>query len=381
MFSSDVIDRLSLKETPFYYYDLNLLRRTIREVKTLASAYNFDIHYAVKANSNEPILKEMKRAGFGADCVSGNEVKLASKIGFDPKKILFAGVGKTDKEIDAALDIGIKAFNCESLQEIEVLNDLAKEKSKIAEISLRINPNVDAKTHRYITTGLDENKFGINQIDLPLVIARLKSLLSINLTGLHFHIGSQITDMNVFKGLCLRVNEIQEWFSEHGVQIEHLNLGGGLGVDYLNPDSESIPDFKTYFKIFEQFLDRKKEQKIHFELGRSLVAQCGNLISRVVYIKNGINTNFAIVDAGMTELMRPALYQSYHQIDNLTSIGDEKQYDVVGPICESTDCFGKSVKLPETKRDDLIAIRSAGAYGEVMISNYNLRDRNSAYYE
>lgn len=381
MFSAKVLTQLEKHDTPFYYYNMELLRKTISEVKKLSSQFDFEIHYAVKANSNEPILDEMKKAGFGADCVSGNEVNLASKIGFDPDKILFAGVGKTDKEINSALDIGIKAFNCESLQEIEVLDELAKGKSKVAEISLRINPNVDAKTHRYITTGLDENKFGINQIDLPLVIERLKSLTNINLTGLHFHIGSQITDMNVFKGLCLRVNEIQEWFSEHGVQIKHLNLGGGLGVNYLKPDSESIPDFITYFEIFDEFLERKKGQNVHFELGRSLVAQCGNLISRVVYIKNGINTNFAIVDAGMTELMRPALYQSYHQIDNLTSRGNVKEYDVVGPICESTDCFGKAVKLPETKRSDLIAIRSAGAYGEVMMSNYNLRDRNPAYYD
>jgi len=380
MFNFDVLTQFKNLETPFYYYDLTLLRKTISQVKKLSRLYGFDIHYAVKANSNHPILNEMKDAGFGADCVSGNEVELASKIGFDPESILFAGVGKTDKEINLALNIGIKAFNCESLQEIEVLNELANQHDKIAEISLRINPNVDAKTHRYITTGLDENKFGINQIDIPLVIESLKSLSNIKLTGLHFHIGSQITDMNVFKGLCLRVNEIQNWFHEHGVNIDHLNLGGGLGIDYLHPDEESIPDFDTYFQIFDQFLERKNGQKIHFELGRSLVAQCGNLISRVVYIKNGLNTNFAIIDAGMTELMRPALYQSYHQIDNLTSQDEEKEYDVVGPICESTDCFGKSVKLPETKRGDLIAIRSAGAYGEVMTSNYNLRDKNEAIY-
>jgi len=380
MFSIELIEQFQNRETPFYHYDLGLLRRTIAEVKKFASEFDFDIHYAVKANSNETILKEINAAGFGADCVSGNEVKLAEKIGFKSKSILFAGVGKTDKEINDALTIGIKAFNCESVQEIEVLNELAQKSQQVAEISLRINPNVDAKTHKYITTGLDENKFGINQIDLPELIVRIREFKNIQLTGLHFHIGSQITDMKVFQGLCLRVNEIQNWFSDHGVSIKHLNLGGGLGIDYLQPDERAIPDFETYFNIFNDFLERKPGQKVHFELGRSIVAQCGNLITRVVYVKNGINTNFAIVDAGMTELMRPALYQSYHQIDNITSKEKVSDYDVVGPICESTDCFGKSVSLPETSRGDIIAIRSAGAYGEVMRSRYNLRDHHEALY-
>jgi len=380
MFSPDVLEKFQGKETPFYHYDLNLLRRTINVVKQLSQAYDFEIHYAVKANSNETILKEIKQAGFGADCVSGNEVKLAAKVGFGPQSILFAGVGKTDKEINTALEINIKAFNCESVQEIEVLNELATKANKVAEISLRINPNVDAKTHKYITTGLDENKFRINQVELPELVKRISGFENIRLTGLHFHIGSQITDMKVFQGLCLRVNEIQNWFSYHGVKIQHLNLGGGLGINYLKPDEEAVPDFETYFSIFNEFLERQPGQKVHFELGRSIVAQCGNLITRVVYIKNGLNTDFAIVDAGMTELLRPALYQSYHQIDNLTASGVKKLYDVVGPICESTDCFGKAVKLPESRRGDLIAIRSAGAYGEVMMSRYNLRDQNDALY-
>ncbi len=380
MFSSEVKDLFQSKETPFYHYDLAVLDSTLNCVKSLADKFNFDIHYAVKANANERLLTIISNMGFGADCVSGNEVRRAIDIGFSADKILFAGVGKTDKELRFALENNIKAFNCESIQEIDVLNALAEESSQIAEIALRINPNVDAKTHKYITTGLDENKFGINQIDLPIIVEKLKGLKHIKLTGLHFHIGSQITDMNVFKGLCLRVNEIQNWFCDHGIEILHLNLGGGLGINYLKPDDEWLPDFETYFAIFNEFLDRKANQQVHFELGRSIVAQCGNLITRVLYIKNGVNTNFAIVDAGMTELMRPALYQSYHQIDNLTGEGEIREYDVVGPICESTDCFGKSVKLPETKRGDLIAIRSAGAYGEVMVSRYNLRDQNAPLY-
>ncbi|WP_196138503.1 diaminopimelate decarboxylase [Aliikangiella sp. G2MR2-5] len=380
MISNSAVELFQQRETPFYHYDLTLLKGTIDSVKSLAKQFDFDIHYAVKANSNERILQELRDAGFGADCVSGNEVKLAAEMGFPVDSILFAGVGKTDKEINLALELNIKAFNCESIQEVEVLNQLALAQDKVAEIALRINPNVDAKTHKYITTGLDENKFGINQIDLPEFILRLPEFSNVKLTGLHFHIGSQITDMKVFKGLCLRVNEIQNWFADNGVQIEHLNLGGGLGIDYNSPDKNSIPDFKTYFTIFSEFLERKANQKVHFELGRSIVGQCGSLISRVVFIKKGLNTSFAIVDAGMTELMRPALYQSYHQIDNLTSSGEEAVYDVVGPICESTDCFGKAVKLPETKRGDLIALRSAGAYGEVMTSRYNLRDQNEPLY-
>ncbi|TQV82760.1 diaminopimelate decarboxylase [Aliikangiella coralliicola] len=380
MFRTSIISEFKNRETPFYYYDLALLNDSLNQVKGLAEKYDFEIHYAIKANSNERILAEILKAGFGADCVSGNEVKRAIECGFAPETVLFAGVGKTDKEIRYALEQNIKAFNCESIQEMEVINELAQEVSQTAEISLRINPNVDAKTHKYITTGLDENKFGINQTDLPTVIETLNGLSNIKLTGLHFHIGSQIMDMNVFKGLCLRVNEIESWFSDRGIEIEHLNLGGGLGVNYLEPDAEPIADFETYFAIFAEFLRRKTNQKVHFELGRSIVAQCGSLISRVVFIKNGLNTNFAVVDAGMTELMRPALYQSYHHINNLTSNGEPTSYDVVGPICESTDCFGKAIKLPETKRGDLIAIRSAGAYGEVMMSRYNLRDQNEAFY-
>ncbi len=376
----NLVDSFSEMETPFYFYDLKLLHKTLHEVQTLASNYDFDIHYAVKANSNDRILKEIEPFGFGVDCVSGNEIKAAINNGFSADKILFAGVGKSDKEIRYALSQQIKAFNCESIQEMEVINDLAAENNQQVEIAIRINPNVDAKTHRYITTGLDENKFGVNQRDLPEVLNRLQTLKQLNLTGIHFHIGSQIVDLNVFKGLCLRVNEILQWFAEQQMRIQHVNLGGGLGIDYHAPDRCAIPDFSAYFAIFNEFLNREADQSVHFELGRSIVGQCGSLISKVLYIKKSINTTFAILDAGMTELMRPALYQSYHQIENVSSNGDINEYDVVGPICETTDCFGKSVKLPETQRGDYIALRSAGAYGEVMNSNYNLRDKNEAFY-
>ncbi|MCX2741002.1 diaminopimelate decarboxylase [Pontibacter anaerobius] len=373
-------EQLQQHATPFYAYDLNLLRQTLQSAQQEAEKYNFHVHYALKANANTPVLDEMRKHGFGADCVSGNEVKAAIENGFSPKEVVFAGVGKSDDEINFALDQEIFCFNCESKHELEVLNELAEKKDTTARVALRINPNVNANTHKYITTGLEENKFGINAWELESVLELLQQLKHVQLIGIHFHIGSQITDLTVFKNLCTRVNEFQEWFLAHNIQLEHVNVGGGLGVDYYHPDENLIPDFAAYFGLFNQFLELRPGQQVHFELGRSLVAQCGTLVSKVLYIKNGISTNFAILDAGMTELIRPALYQSYHKIENLTSQKPEVRYDVVGPICESSDCFGKAVMLPETNRGDLIAIRTAGAYGEVMASAYNLRDRAKAVY-
>lgn len=374
MFSKDQINLFKGHETPFYYYDLDLLQKTLQALKKAAPP-SYHIHYALKANAHPRLLQAMKAAGIGADCVSGNEVKRAVECGFDPKHIVFAGVGKSDKEINYALDQNIFCFNVESLHELEVLNGLAQAKATKANIALRINPNVDAHTHKYITTGLEENKFGINPHEFEKVLSTLKGLGHLNFIGLHFHIGSQIQDISAFKNLCLRVNEINRWFIQQGFTAQHVNLGGGLGINYQEPDLHSIVDFESYFSVFKTFLELLPQQEIHFELGRCLVAQCGTLISRVLYIKHGINTHFAILDAGMTELIRPALYQAYHKIQNLSASGQETmKYDVVGPICESSDCFGKAVSLPETKRGDLIAIRSAGAYGEVMSSRYNLRD-------
>lgn len=374
------MQELQEQTTPFYLYDLALLRQTLGAAKEQADRYNYHVHYALKANANAPVLDAMRAFGFGADCVSGNEVRAAIENGFAPNEVVFAGVGKSDEEINYALDQDIFCFNCESSHELAVLNELAAAKGKTAQIALRINPNVNANTHKYITTGLEENKFGINAWELPAVLEQLNSLPNIKLVGIHFHIGSQITDLSAFRNLCTRVNEFQEWFVNHNILLEHVNVGGGLGVDYYNPDEQAVPDFEAYFGLFNEFLELRPNQQVHFELGRALVAQCGTLISKVLYIKKGINTNFAILDAGMTELIRPALYQSYHKIENLTSKGTEDRYDVVGPICESSDCFGKAVVLPETNRGDLIAIRTAGAYGEVMASQYNLREKAKAIY-
>lgn len=376
MINTGIAAKFAEKETPFYYYDLAVLNSTLQAAHAASHKRGFHVHYALKANFNEVLLKAMQEIGFGADCVSGNEVKKAVACGFDPQKITFAGVGKSDKEINYALQQNIFAFNVESIQELEVINELAAKQGVRANVALRINPNVDAHTHHYITTGLDENKFGIPNADLEKCAAVLKKCQSIELVGLHFHVGSQITDMTVFKSLCVKVNEWKNWFEERGTTIRVLNVGGGLGIDYKNPDGNPVPDFETYFDIFDRFLERKPYQEVHFELGRALVAQCGSLLSRVLYVKNGVKKNFLVLDAGMTELMRPALYQAYHKMENISvsPAAETTNYDVVGPICESSDCFGKEVPLPLSTRGDLIAIRSAGAYGEVMASRYNLRE-------
>lgn len=378
MFSDKDIAHFSNLETPFYYYDLSLLQSTLEACKKAASAYQFHVHYAMKANFNPKVLTKIEKAGFGADCVSGGEVKKAIELGFAKEKVVFAGVGKSDKEINEALDLDIFCFNVESVQELQVINELAEKKQKKAKVAIRINPNVDAHTHANITTGLDENKFGVNSWDMPACAAVLNVSANLEFVGIHFHIGSQITNLDVYKNLCNRVNEFANWFEDHGFKVTVLNVGGGLGIDYYNPDQQ-IPDFEAYFKIFSDFLEVKAYQEVHFELGRALVGQSASLVSRVLYVKNGKKKNFIVLDAGMTELMRPALYQAYHKIENLSQSKIEDQqskikYDVVGPICESTDCFGKEVELPETFRNDLVAIRSAGAYGEVMASHYNLRE-------
>lgn len=379
MFSKDTISKLKDIPTPFYYYDLDLLRRTLHALKKESDKHGYHVHYALKANANDEILSIIQKEGLGADCVSGNEIKKASELKFG--NIFFAGVGKSDEEINTALDLNISCFNCESLQEIEVIDGIAKRKNKIAPIAFRINPNVNANTHKYITTGLEENKFGINLWELEEVVQKTKALTNVKITGIHFHIGSQITDLGAFKSLCLRANEIQSWFVSHKVMLEHINVGGGLGVDYHHPDTNAIPDFAAYFSLFKQFLELRPKQTLHFEIGRAIVAQCGSLISKVLYVKKGVNTNFVILDAGMTELIRPALYQSYHKIENLSNLQiPSHKYDVVGPICESSDCFGKAVMLPETKRGDWIAIRTTGAYGEVMASQYNLREKPNVVY-
>ncbi|QJX48013.1 diaminopimelate decarboxylase [Hymenobacter taeanensis] len=366
--------------TPFYYYDLALLDQTLAALTAAARPGNFQVHYALKANSNLPILQRIQQAGLGADCVSGGEVQRALEAGFAPNHVVFAGVGKSDAEINRALAADIFCFNAESVPELQVLNELAAAQGRTARVALRINPNVDAHTHAYITTGLEANKFGISLSDLAGVVDGLDSLPNVELIGLHAHIGSQITELHVFANLSRKLNELQTWLEDRGHQLPHLNVGGGLGIDYQHPDTNPIPDFGAYFGMFEQHLVRRPSQQVHVELGRAVVAQAGTLVSRVLYVKESQQTRFAILDAGMTELIRPALYGSHHHIENISSQLPALAYDVVGPICESSDTFAKAVQLAETRRGDLVAIRSAGAYGEVMSSSYNLREKAEALY-
>jgi diaminopimelate decarboxylase len=365
--------------TPFYYYDMELLRATIAVIKQETENHPFQVHYALKANANSKVLKLIQQAGLGADCVSGGEVQAALDAGIPADKIVFAGVGKADWEINLGIDNDIFCFNVESLPELEVIHELAAQKNKTVQIALRINPNVQANTHAYITTGLEENKFGINLSELDEVLQKVKNLRNVVLIGLHVHIGSQITDMSAYADMCERINDLQLYFEDKGFKLKHINVGGGLGVNYEQPDAHLIPDFASYFKVFRKKLKLRPAQIVHFELGRSVVAQCGSLIAKVLYIKKGSTKQYAILDAGMTELIRPALYQAYHHIQNLSSALPSQVYDVVGPICESTDVFATDYYMPTTQRGDLIAIRSAGAYGETMASRYNLRDLPVAY--
>ncbi|HOK61572.1 MAG: diaminopimelate decarboxylase [Tenuifilum sp.] len=362
-------------QTPFYQYDLALLNETLNAAAAQAARYGYTIHYALKANANPALLKIISGAGFGADCVSGNEIKVALKNGFKPQGIVFAGVGKTDWEIEYAIEQNIQCIHCESVQEFQVIEQIAQKLNKTASIALRINPNVDANTHKSITTGLKENKFGMSAEEASLILNSANKYKNINLVGLHFHIGSQIMNMEVFKNLALEVNRIQERLQSKA--LPYLNLGGGLGIDYINPRINRIADFAGYFKTINQWLNPGKEQTIHFELGRSLVGQCGQLYTRVLYTKTTKSRNFAIVDAGMNALIRPALYGAIHRIENISKIEYPTiaTYDVVGPICETTDCFGEQVNLPNTERGDLLVIHSCGAYAESMASDYNLRER------
>lgn len=367
--------------TPFYYYDLNLLQKTLEEINKYSAKENYHVHYAIKANANPEILRIIKESGLGIDCVSGGEVQTALNAGFEPSKIVFAGVGKSDWEIELGLDNNISCFNVESAAELDVIQEIAESKGKTANIALRVNPNVDAHTHHYITTGLAENKFGISLELLDKVIERCITSPNINLQGLHFHIGSQITINEPFKRLCAKINELQHHYEAQGIKFASINVGGGLGIDYDNPDTNPIPDFKSYFETFDKHLELREGQQLHFELGRSIVGQCGSLITKVLYVKEGLKKKFAIVDAGFTELIRPALYEAHHLIENITSQEDATDvYDVVGPICESSDRFGEEEKLPITKRGDLLALRSAGAYGEIMASQYNCRQLPKSYF-
>ena len=373
-------DKFNGIRTPFYYYDTDLLRKTLQTINEETQKYdNYHVHYAVKANANLDVLSIINEYGIGIDCVSGGEVEQALRAGFPADKIVFAGVGKSDWEIELGLDKNIFCFNVESIPELEVINEIAARKGKTANVCFRINPNVGAHTHSNITTGLAENKFGIAMEDMEKVILLAKTMNNIAFKGIHFHIGSQILDMGDFEALANRINELQDRLEAAGLKVEIVNVGGGLGIDYDNPQDNPVPDFKSYFETYHKLLKLREGQSVHFELGRAVVGQCGALITKVNYVKQGSVKKFVIVDAGMTDLIRPALYDAHHKIVNLTSDAPEETYDVVGPICESSDVFDKDIKLNGTKRGDLIAMLSAGAYGEIMASGYNCRQLPKGY--
>ena len=423
------VEKFASLRTPFYYYDLPLLRRTLDKIRECIEPYpQFHVHYAVKANFNGKILQEISRCGFGADCVSGGEVRAALQNGFAPESIVYAGVGKSDEEILLALDAGIARFNVESAAELEVINELALSRGVVAPVSLRVNPDIGAHTHANITTGLAENKFGINYEQLPGVIELADSLPGVEYKGLHFHIGSQILEMDDFVALCNRINVLAEQIlrqrrgrlvpaassaaavgysssavgaagvagsgavagSAAGVAgvagaaasvLGDINVGGGLGINYYHPNHLDVAEFSQYFETFARHLKLPEGTPVHFELGRSVVAPCGSLISRVLYIKEGTTRRFAIIDASMTELIRPALYKAYHRVENISSYEPEEVYDVVGPVCESSDVFAKGVSIDKCHRGDFIAIRSAGAYGESMSSQYNCRPLPACFFK
>ena len=374
------VERFADIRTPFYYYDTDILRQTLDAINTEIKKHdNYFVHYAVKANANLKVLKVINEVGFGIDCVSGGEIEQVLKAGFPANKIVFAGVGKSDWEIELGIDKDIFCFNVESIPELEVLNEIAASKGKVATVCFRINPNVGAHTHANITTGLAENKFGIDMQDMEKVIRLAQSMKNVQFKGLHFHIGSQILEMDDFIALAHRINDLQDQLEATGIHIEIVNVGGGLGVDYKNPQSNPIPNFKDYFAVYDKYLKLRPGQTVHFELGRAMVAQCGALVTKVLYVKENAIERFASVDAGFTGLIRTARYDAHHRSIKLCSNEAEETYDVVGPICESSDVFDKDIRLSKAHRGDLLAMLSAGAYGEIMASGYNCRPLPKGY--
>ena len=379
MFQSELVKRFINLSTPFYYYDLDILEKNLLNLKNSLKPFN-KVHFSVKSNTNPRILSVIKNFNLGIDAVSANEIKHCINLGFTPRDIVFAGVGKSDEEIEYGIINNISYFNVESLQELEVIDSISKKFSKKTTVSIRINPNIKSETHKKIQTGSSDDKFGIDLNDISH-IPKLRKLENINITGLHFHIGSQIINLKPFHDLCKISNEILNYLRENDIKIKNINVGGGLGIDYEYPEKNLLSNFKEFINLFNNEIRLDKNQSIHFELGRSIVGQCGFLISKILYSKKSYDKNFLILDSGMNNLIRPALYNSKHKISNLTSKNsDHLNYDVAGPICESSDTFAKDYRLVKSIRGDLIAIHSCGAYAESMSSNYNLRDNINSYY-
>lgn len=367
------LDRIAQEiGTPCYVYSRAALTAAYEAFDIAFLGRDHLICYAVKANSNLAILNLFARLGSGFDIVSGGELQRVLKAGGDPRRIVFSGVGKRPDEMRAALNAGILCFNVESRPELETLDRIAREMNKIAPVSLRVNPDVDAKTHPYISTGLKENKFGIPFEEAESLYASSSRFANLRITGLDCHIGSQLTELDPFAEACEKMLELLDRLEAQGLQIEHLDLGGGLGIRY---SAENPPTAQDYVKALCGQIGQRK-QRILIEPGRALVGNSGLLLTRVEYLKHSSHRNFAIVDAAMNDLMRPSLYGAYHEILPLTAKndGDVKTYQVVGPVCETGDFLGHDREIALSE-GDLLAVMSAGAYGMSMSSNYNTRTR------
>ncbi|MCH5331933.1 MAG: diaminopimelate decarboxylase [Alistipes sp.] len=381
MLSRTLGRKLLAHETPFYLYDTALLRQTLESVVYESQRYNYKLHYAIKANYDDRILSIIREYGLGIDCASGNELRKAIEAGFDPKGIVYAGVGKRDKELKYAIEQNILAINCESTEELEVLNNLSAEAGRVTDIALRVNPDIDPKTNHCIDTGQADSKFGISYEELLEKAECIKRYENLNIIGLHIHIGSQIRELHVFENMCNKVNVIISNLTALGFNLRFVDVGGGLGINYDMPENEPIPNFASLFSIVHNYLN-VGDKEVHFEFGRAIVGECGELITKVLFNKTtATGRKLVIVDASMTELIRPALYGSYHNIENITSEAETTaKYTVVGTACESTDVFDENVGLRTTRRGDLLTIKSAGAYGMSMASRYNLHDLPGAVY-
>jgi diaminopimelate decarboxylase len=358
--------------SPCYVYSRATIEANWRAFDDALAEIPHRICYAVKANSNIAILNLLARLDSGFDIVSLGELERVVAAGGDPKKVVFSGVGKNTLEISRALEIDILCFNVESEDEIHRIDSIAKDMNKIARITLRINPNIDAKTHPYIATGLKENKFGIDIDNISAVCAHLKTFAHVKLIGIACHIGSQLTTIEPFIEAANRILALAEAITRDGFELEHINIGGGLGVRYQD---EQPPSISVYIqKIREQL--KKTSLEIIIEPGRSIIANAGVLLTRIEYIKQTAHKNFAIVDAAMNDLIRPALYDAWQEIKtvNLNADLSKATYDIVGPVCETADFLGKDRQL-QIQAGELLAVISAGAYGFSMSSNYNSRPR------
>ena len=373
--NNNILEIAKTRQTPFYLYSENIIKNNYNSYSESFGDHSHNICYSVKANSNLSILSLLAKLGSGFDIVSGGELTRVLMAGGDPAKIVFSGVGKTEEEIIQALDNNIMCFNVESKDELYTINKIAKQKNKKANISFRVNPAINVNTHPYITTGMRDNKFGIDQSDILSLYKDASILDGISIAGIDFHIGSQIMDLEPYLESLVKIITIADDLNASGIPLKHIDIGGGLGISY---EGEPIVDKKVYIsEIIKIIGDRKLSLVI--EPGRSIVGEAGLLITKIINIKESSTKSFAITDAGMNDMLRPPLYEAFHSIIEVVnkSIG-KTSYDVVGPICETADFLGKDRKL-SIAQGDFLAVENVGAYGFVLSSNYNTRPKIDEY--